>query len=130
MYKARSAYTKWEFDRVGDENDHKILTLYAVWGDNEPPVIEAEDTWVFYEDIEDGTNAEKDYLEETILENATAEDDRDGNITDRIEIVDYEEVWEEAKKEYDKNDPNTEDLVKKIEITYTVSDDFGKHLKA
>lgn len=125
MYKARSAYTKWEFDRVGDENDHKILTLYAVWGDNEPPVIEAEDTWVFYEDIEDGTNAEKDYLEETILENATAEDDRDGNITDRIEIVDYEEVWEEAKKEYDKNDPNTEDLVKKIEITYTVSDDFG-----
>ena len=44
--------------------------------------------------------------------------------------MDYEEVWEEAKKEYDKNDPNTEDLVKKIEITYTVSDDFGKHLKA
>ena len=39
--------------------------------------------------------------------------------------MDYEEVWEEAKKEYDKNDPNTEDLVKKIEITYTVSDDFG-----
>ena len=62
----------------------ETLTLYAIWGDNEPPVLEAEDTWVFYDDIEDGTDTEKDYLEELLLETAKAEDDRDGNVTDRI----------------------------------------------
>ena len=123
MYTSQSNYTKWNLEMVNGYDE--TLTLYAVWGDNEPPVLEAEDTWVFYDDIEDGTDTEKDYLEELLLETAKAEDDRDGNVTDRIEVVDYDEVWDEAKKEYDPDDENTEELVKKIEVTYRVADDFG-----
>ena len=123
MYTSQSNYTKWNLEMVNGYDE--TLTLYAIWGDNEPPVLEAEDTWVFYDDIEDGTDTEKDYLEELLLETAKAEDDRDGNVTDRIEVVDYDEVWDEAKKEYDPDDENTEDLVKTIEVTYRVADDFG-----
>lgn len=123
MYTTQSNYTKWNLEMVNGYDE--TLTLYAIWGDNEPPVLEAEDTWVFYDDIEDGTDTEKDYLEELLLETAKAEDDRDGNVTDRIEVVDYDEVWDEAKKEYDPDDENTEDLVKTIEVTYRVADDFG-----
>lgn len=123
MYTAQSNYTRWNLEPVNGFDES--LTLYAIWGDNEPPVLTADDTWVFYEDIEKGGDPEKDYLEDLLLDNATAEDDRDGDVTDRIEIVDYEEIWEEAKKKYDRNDENTVDMVKTIEVTYRVSDDFG-----